>query len=94
MGSEMCIRDRFRTGYITDGLVAEASVVNVDINDYDTALTLLGTGPVDYAGNMGGVPYQGFGNAVSIEQYKTDLQAARDILRDAYGFTQDQASTW
>ena len=79
----------FRTGYVTDGLVAEAQSVMVDIDDYASVLNAMGTGPVLWDDTMDGSPYPG-----GASTYVIALEAARDILRDAYGFTQDQASGW
>jgi hypothetical protein len=79
----------FRTGYITDGQVAEAATVTQVEADYAAVLNAFGTAPVLYDGTMDGEAYPG-----GVDAYALALEAARDILRDAYGFTQAQASSW
>ncbi|WP_300425381.1 DUF4856 domain-containing protein [uncultured Thalassolituus sp.] len=64
--------------------VSEAAVANLE-----EVHSLMGDAPVLADGTQAGEAFTG-----GVSQYRTDLLAARDLLRDAYGFHADNAANW
>jgi hypothetical protein len=83
MGLQFSPHSPFRTGSVTDGLNVNVITNTHDMNIYQQVLVLMGTGPVLADAGL-----------TAITAYKNDLLAARDILKDAYGFTASQAENW
>jgi hypothetical protein len=71
----------------------DGSVAGTDVEDLRTMLSLLGDAPVLADGSQGGVPTAGTAQA-AIDAYLVDLQAARDILEEAYTFDSAVVAGW
>ena len=69
----------FRSGDVTD----------IDVDDLKKVLSLMGDAPVLADGTQMGAAFTG-----GVDQYKTDLIEARDILQQAYGFDTTNTANW
>lgn len=63
------------------------------LNNLKTLLSLMGDAPVLPDGTQAGEPFNGGGQA-GITQYLEDLQQARDILQETYGFAPENVAIW
>jgi hypothetical protein len=71
----------------------DGSVDGVNLDHLKSVLSLMGDAPVFADGSQGGVPAAGTAEE-AIDAYLADLQSARDILQEAYGFDPDVVANW
>ena len=64
-------------------------VADIDVDDLKEVLTLMGDAPVLADGTQMGTAFTG-----GVDQYKTDLLKARDILQKAYEFDATNTANW
>ncbi len=64
-------------------------VADIDVDDLKEVLTLMGDAPVLADGTQMGNAFTG-----GVDQYKTDLLKARDILQKAYEFDATNTANW
>ena len=69
------------------------SVEGIDLDDLKRVLDLMGDAPVLADGSQGGIPVSGSAED-AIAAYLSDLQTARDVLEEAYGFDPSVVASW
>ena len=71
----------------------DGSVEGIDLDDLKRVLDLMGDAPVLADGSQGGIPVSGSAED-AIAAYLSDLQTARDVLEEAYGFDPSVVASW
>ncbi len=71
----------------------DATVTAVSLDDLKTALSLLGDGPVLADGSQMGVAPTGTAQQ-AIDAYIADLKTVRTTLKNAYGFSEGNTTSW
>ena len=71
----------------------DGSVDGIDLDDLKRVLDLMGDAPVLADGSQGGIPVSGSAED-AIAAYLSDLQTARDVLEEAYGFDPSVVASW